>query len=224
MKGKVLVSVFIVVLLSFVSVVAFASHPLTTDDAGVLGAGGYELEVGYNNAYSDENIRNITSGISLKHGITDKLDLGLALPYQIDPVNNERFGEVALSLKFSLIKNLLAISYTNECGESSYALNAICSYEFKPFITHYNLGYLQSGDKTINGITNYSAAIEYPFEKIDFAAEVLGKDNGSSQSGFVDWLIGVRYKLNEKNIVSAGLGKSFKDASNNVVLGYHLNF
>ena len=223
-KSKMLILVFIVMLLSFVSIVVFASHPLTTDDAGVLGTGNYELEVGYNNAFSDTDIRNITSGVSLKHGITDKLDLGLSFPYQVDPVSNERFGEAALSLKFSLIKDLLAISYTNECGESSYALNGIFTYEIKPFTTHYNLGYLQSGDKTVNGITSYSAAIEYPLEKIDFVAEVLGKDDGSSQSGFVDWLIGVRYKLNEKNIVSAGLGKSFKDVSNNVVLGYHLNF
>jgi len=223
-KSKMLILIFIVALLSFAGVSAFASHPLTTDDAGVLGTGNYELEVGYNNAFSDSDIRNITSGISLKQGITDKLDLGLSFPYQIDPVSNERFGEAALSLKFSLIKDLLAISYTNECGESSYALNAICSYEFKPFITHCNLGYLQSGDETINGITNYSAAIEYPLEKFDVVGEVLGNDDGTSQSGFANWLVGLRYKLNEKNIVSAGFGKSFKDASNNVVFGYHLNF
>lgn len=224
MKSKMLVMFSVVGLLFLPAAGAFASHPLTTDDAGVLGSGNYEVEVGYNNAFSENDIRNITSGVSLKHGVTDKLDIGLSFPYQIDPVSNERFGEAALSLKFSLIKDLLALSYTNECGESSYALNAICSYEIKPFITHYNIGYLQSGDETINGITNYSVAIDYPLEKFDVVGELLGKDDGGSQSGFVNWLVGLRYKLNERNIISGGFGKSFKNTSNNVVLGYHLNF
>ena len=79
---------------------SFAAHPLTTDDIGIVEMGKYEMEIGYDNCKNQGQLRNHSCGLSLKHGISQKLDNGVSFPFHIEPKPAERLGKVSLSLKF----------------------------------------------------------------------------------------------------------------------------
>lgn len=63
---------------------AWASHPLTTDDAGTQGQGHFQLEV--NGQYDHDKESGITTtggqaAAALTYGITDAIDLSIGVPY-----------------------------------------------------------------------------------------------------------------------------------------------
>ena len=67
------------------STVAFATHPLITDDAGTIGAGKTQLEV--NGEYGHEKEDGVTiettqGAASLSYGLNESMDLVIGLPYQ----------------------------------------------------------------------------------------------------------------------------------------------
>ena len=198
----------------------FAAHPLTTDDVGIVDIGKYELEVGYDNVKEEDILRNHSCGVSFKHGITDKMDVGISLPYQIKPKLTEPLGTTTLGLEFLLIKDIFAFSINNELGSKEYFLNGIISKNIKPFDLHLNFGYEASGDEYIEGEMVYSAAVEYPLEKIDFVGEIVGRENE-----FENWLVGIRYKLGEITAVNFAYGnKDFSKNNEKIAFGFHTEF
>ena len=95
----------------------FAAHPLATDDAGTVAPATNELEATYDTRHIPGTHRTHSSDITLKQGITNRMDIGINVPYQIDPPCEERFGCVSLLVKMSLIEELLTFSIANEMGE-----------------------------------------------------------------------------------------------------------
>ncbi|MFA5779708.1 MAG: hypothetical protein WC947_06195 [Elusimicrobiota bacterium] len=199
--------------------VLFAAHPLTTDDIGTVEIGKYELEVGYDNC-KDENIfRNHSCGLSLKHGITEKMDIGISFPYQVEPKPAEPLGMTTLGFKFLLLKDIFALTVNNELGSSEYFLNGIFSREIQPVTVHANIGYAVSGDENTEGEIIYSSAIEYPLEKIDLVGEVVGE-----KIGLQNYLLGVRYKLADISSLNFAYGKGFKNTGEKISFGFHTEF
>ena len=204
---------------SILGSVLFVAHPLTTDDIGTVEIGKYELEVGYDNC-KDENIfRNHSCGLSLKHGITEKMDIGISFPYQIKPKPAEPLGTTTLGFKFLLLKDIFALTVNNELGSSEYFINGIFTREIQPINVHANIGYAVSGDENTAGEIIYSSAFEYPLSKIDLVGEVVAE-----KIGLQNWLVGLRYKLGEVTSLNCAYGNGFRITNEKIAFGFHTEF
>jgi len=201
------------------SSVLFAAHPLTTDDIGTVDAGKYELEVGYDNCKGESELRNHSGGISLKHGVTEKMDIGISFPYQIEPKPAEPFGTTTLGFKFLLVKDIFALTVNNELGLSEYFINGIFTREINPITVHANIGYAVSGDENAEGEIIYSSAVEYPMEKIDVVGEIVAE-----KIGLQNWLLGLRYKLGEITSLNCAYGNGFRNTDEKIAFGFHTEF
>lgn len=197
----------------------FAAYPLATDDAGIVRQGSYELEVGYDNCRDENELVNQTCGISFKHGITGKMDIGLSVPFQVDPADEDRLGASALTLKFSLIEDMLAFSYSNETGEKDYFVNAIFTKEFSSAKVNLNAGYLSAGDETVKGVGAYGVSLEVPVKKFEAVGEAQGQEGGEGSC-----LAGLRYRVSDNFFVAAGFSRQFTRNTNRGTAGFHLEF
>lgn len=197
----------------------FAAYPLATDDAGTVTVAEYELEAGYDNC-RDENERiNTACGVSFKTGITEKLDIGLSFPYQVDPDQDENLGEASLSIKFALVKDMAAVTFTNEFGAKGYFVNAIYTKEFPIATCNLNAGYLSSGDESVRGAGSYGVSLEFPVHAFDIVGEVQGQEGGTGSA-----LAGLRYRVSQPFFVATGVSKSFKTDENTLTAGLHIEF
>lgn len=198
---------------------AFAAYPLATDDAGTVQPNAFELEASYDTLKDETNSRAQDLGISFKHGITDSFDIGFSFPCRLHPGVVERVGEASLGLKFSLVKDLLAFTVTNELGEKEYLLNAILSKEFGTLKTHFNAGYLSTGEEDRKGNASWGLAAEYPLKQCEAVAELKGEEGGA---GF--FLLGLRYRLNETFFISAGAARALEADRYRFTGGFHFEF
>ncbi len=222
MKGFFKFSVFCVLsfmfLVCFVPVV-FSAYPLSTDDAGVLGQTGSELEFCYDNTKIEDAPRTQVFDFSFKHGLTNKMDVGIFFPILIDPKPEESFGMATLGLKFQVVKDVLAFSLTNTLGLTEYFLNGVLSKEISPATLHLNLGYQATGVENIKGSINYSSAIEYPVKKSDFVFEILG-----DEEGLQGYLLGLRYNVNDNFSLAFAYGNGFDKTNERITFGFHYGF
>jgi len=212
-------SILVFLSVSLVGSVLLVAHPLSTDDIGIVNKTNYELEVGYDNCKSGDELRNHSCGISLKHGITEKMDIGISFPYQIKPKPVEQFGTTTVGFKFLLIRDIFAFSVNNELGSKEYFINGIFSREISPLTFHFNFGYEASGDENIEGKIIYSSAVEYPLTKVDLVGEVIGE-----KIGLQNWLFGLRYKLGDVSAINCAYGNGFKGTDEKITFGFHTEF
>ena len=83
------------VLLLGVPAIAFASHPLITEDTGVLGKGVSQLEL-HGERIRDNGARDTESALTLSHSIADKADFQVEVPLSD--------GDALLSLKWRFLE------------------------------------------------------------------------------------------------------------------------
>ena len=196
-----------------------AAYPLATDDAGTVKVSGYELEAGYDNCKDGNDLINKTCGVSFKHGVTDKMDIGLSLPYKVDPAANENMGAATFSFKFALVKDMLALSFANELGEKDYFVNAIYTKEFSFVRCNLNAGYLSTGDETVKGRGSYGISAEYLIKSFEIVGEIQGQEEGTGNG-----LAGLRYRIIDTFFVAAGVSKAFSTDENKLTAGFHFEF
>lgn len=172
---------------------AEAARPLTTDDAGTVEAGKFEMEAGYGHEDFGESNRGLSWG--LKHGITEKMDLGVATGWQFDP--DEGAEEVSVGLKWSLIPVKdkfpgFSFSAGFTPGESEYSLLGILTQPLgKKLSLHFNLGYTVP-EAFKDGVIFWGGAAEYAVhEKINLVGEVIGEEDISDNNEDCrSWLLG----------------------------------
>ncbi|PIU50707.1 hypothetical protein COS91_08265, partial [Candidatus Desantisbacteria bacterium CG07_land_8_20_14_0_80_39_15] len=151
----------------------YAARPFSTDDAGTVGPGEFELELGYD--FGDAaGVGQGNLGIGFKHGLTEKMDIGVGFAHTFVPAQPEGLSPVSLSLKFAALKDLVAVSFSHELGGSAYSLNSAFTREFGPVEVDINLGYSATGNSNLPGSISYAIALIYGFEKVDVGCETSG--------------------------------------------------
>ena len=195
----------------------WAARPLDTDDAGTVERGKSEAELFFEYCQYRPDGSCQVPGVTVKHGLTDMLDIGLGFSHSTDrdaEGNTLGWGvsPLEVGLKFALLKGKevwpdISISAGFETGSPEYGMNLILSREHGPWGVHYNLGYDASGEAMVNGSMRTSMAAVYAFsdrvricgelggEIMDDGSEVLGNSGligGSVTIGPVDWDLGFR--------------------------------
>lgn len=197
----------------------FAAHPLTTDDAGIVEINKHELEIGYDDCKKEDELRNCSAGLSLKHGVTGRFDIGVSFPYQVQPEAQEQLGTATVGLKFLLVKDLLALTVNNELGAGAYFLNGIVSHGISLVALHLNIGYLATGDAGVKGDVIHSFAVEWPMSMLDLVGEVTG-----TEASYKNYLVGFRYKIEDVMALNLAYGNGFSEVEQKIVLGFHSEF
>lgn len=132
---------------------AFATHPLVTDDTGVQGEGGIQLEM--NTDWSRQNgAAGHVGAFTFTYGVTDQLDLFLNLPQTFQSTTGTGTGDISLGAKWRYYdEDGLSLALKPEFftpsgdadkglgnGRSSMALTGIASYELGAWTLHGNVG------------------------------------------------------------------------------------
>jgi len=203
----------------FVSTALFGAYPLTTDDIGTVDINKFEVETSYDNCGNNNELWDRSCAFSLKHGVTEKMDIGLSFPIKLCPCENERVGAAVLGLKFLLFKNIAAFSFSNELGGKEYFLNGIISKELSPVIAHVNAGYLATGDETLKGAMTHGCGLEYPIGRFGLVGEIVGEE-----MGLRNWLAGVRYRIDDYILIGGAVSDGLGDVNDRVTVGLHTEF
>jgi len=166
----------VVVVVLLWSGLAFAAHPLITDDTGTQGKGKFQLEVNGEFNYDKETEEGVTTketggevAAILSYGIVDNLDIVLGVPYQWFKVKEDGdvtdkedgISDMSLELKwgfyekdglsFALKPGITLPTGDDEkglgTGRATYSLYFITTKEIEPWAFHLNLGYGRNENK-----------------------------------------------------------------------------
>ncbi|MGB9721943.1 MAG: hypothetical protein ACPL28_10760 [bacterium] len=187
---------------------AFAARPFGTDDAGTVSPAGYELEIGY-----DFWKEMGAFGVGFKHGLTEKMDVGIGFGFNVLSEPKKSFMPSELCLKYAIVPDLFATSFTTEIGANAYNLNGIITRCFGALEVDANIGY-GTADSTIT----YAGAIIYSMGNFTVGGEVSGDKENQ------DWLVGGRYTIREGLMIDVGFTGDFEFEEKLVTLGLHYEF
>lgn len=206
---------------------SWGARPLTTDDAGTLGSGAWEIEEGYELAQPKGGGNNSGSlGTALKYGLLPNFDLGIEAPYSVSSPNGMGDATVKGKLSFNEAAALgINVKLTNAdaasglgSGYMDCGINGILSHGIGSVTLHLNLGYTivgqAGGSNSENNIFSYAAAIEHPFnDRINLMAEIFGSSTPSLTTNPLDLLFGLNWALNDVFVLDGGLDLGLTDAS-----------
>jgi hypothetical protein len=193
----------------------YGARPFATDDAGTVEQGLHELEFGMD-FWSEE----ATLGTGFKHGLTDRVDLGIGFGYVIAPEEDEGFENAELGVKFALIPNVFSASLAGTFGDAAYTINSIVTQALGPLEIDGNVGYETTGIADEAGTVVYGLAVF-----LDVGSVALGAEGAGDKDGLQYWLIGGRYAVMEGFAIDAGIVGGFEeDADMNATAGIHYEF
>jgi hypothetical protein len=197
-KGSRSQFVFCLHLVLLVVMSASAARPFTVDDAGTVESGIFELE-----AACDYWKNSAVATIGLKHGITERMDLGIGIGYIPAPSDEKKFTGADVGLKFALIPDLFSVSFGATFGEPAYNITAIMSKSFGSVNIDLNLGY-EAEASVKDADLFYGAAIVYEFKRLGAGVEFSGTEEK------IDWWqIGARFAITDWMKFDAGIGGDF---------------
>ena len=216
---------------------SFAARPLSTDDAGVVDKGYFEVETGLE--YTNQSDKEFALSLVIKRGILDNLDLGIEIPYKfIDfgtDAKTDGFDDIKITSKYNFLAegNILpamSVSFSLKTdsgnndkslgtGGKEYALNSIFSKSLDKLTLHFNLGYTIKDDlpdQDLRDILTYGLAIEYPLnERCNLVSEITGENERryDFDDNLMSGLVGFNYVVNENIAYDLGLGFEISEAS-----------
>lgn len=177
-----------------------AARPFFTDDAGTVERSAFELE-----SASDYWKDFASFGTTLKHGLTDKMDLGISFGYLAVPLERRAAQPLELSLKYNFVPEHFSASFTGSFSSATYAVNAIYTHSFKAFSGHANMGF-EAADAIREMVLTYGLAAVYNLGIAAIGAEIGGVDG---ELNF--WQFGFQINLLQWLAFDTGIGGDFGD-------------
>ena len=191
------------------------ARPFTTDDAGTVETGVHELEVGCH-FWSED----VSFALGFKHGLTERMDLGVGFGYVMSPEENAGFVPAELGVKFALIPDVFSASLAGSFGDAVYAINGIVTQSFGALEIDGNFGYEATGTTDEVGTVIYALALI-----LNAGQYAVGVEGGGDKDGLQAWLVGGRYASFKGFAVDAGISGGFEeDADMTATLGLHYEF
>ncbi|OGC41905.1 hypothetical protein A2Y85_01055 [candidate division WOR-3 bacterium RBG_13_43_14] len=212
MFNKIITSLLIIL----VTGLAYAARPFFTDDAGTVEAGIHELEFGL-----DYWPDNSAVSVSFKHGLTNRMDIGIGFGHIFEPDEINGFTSLEIGLKYVLLTDLLAASVVVNPGDPSYVFNGILSHGFGPFCINLNTGYTVTTMPDDNSSIIYALGILYDFPRFTVGLEASGNDDNLDT-----WQIGGNICLIPALRFDLGLSGGFEDIGDSMLMtgGLHYEF
>jgi hypothetical protein len=183
-----------------------AARPFVTSDAEPVQPPLYEIEMG-SYFWSDD----ASLVLEFKHGLTDRMDMGIVLCYIIEPEQEERFGTAEMGFKFGLIPGFLAFGISSEYGMTAYKVKGIVTKYIGPFKCNGNIGYKATGIDTEAGMFYYSVGAAYKQPMYQAGGDIQGDTDG-----LYKWLIGGNYRLTDAIRIDAGISGGFDEDDDNL--------
>ena len=229
---------------------SFAARPLSTNDAGTVEKGTFEVEYGIE--YTDGFDNETTMSLAVTRGLLDNLDLGIEVPYGFidakQASDSDGFSDISVCTKVILLMDKeifpdlsLAFAYKSDSGnydkglgtgKPEYSLSSIFSKSFESFALHSNVGYSfkeDFDDEDNEDVLTYGLAIEYSLnDKFNLVGEVFGDTvlKRKFQDNSCSALLGVNYAITDNIVLDfgAGTGISRVDPDFKVTLGITIGF
>ncbi len=197
-----------------VAAAAFAARPFFTDDAGTVETGMHEFEAGLE-YWSD----NIALSFGFKHGLTDRMDMGIGFAHVMQPDEISGFTNIEMGVKYALISNMLSASAAVSPGAPGYALTAILSRAFGPIAFNLNAGYEVTPLTDNNGTLFYALGAVYEMNRF-----TLGLEAGGNEDNLDAWQIGGSAGIMTDVRIDLGLSGAFEDIENSLLLTAGLTY
>ena len=211
------------------STVAFAARPLTTDDAGTVEKGKFQLETGFDFTRQDNHDKEFTPSVTLTYGLFERMDIGIGSAYLfIHPAEEKKvngFSDTPLKVKYRFldqkdwipafaISGTLKIPTASESnglgsGKVDFNINTIFQWNLsKRWQLYTNFGYTVIGEHKVNDEFNYSIAGQFVLsDKWALVGEIVGVNNfnGHKSDDPISGLVGIQYMLSDNFVLDAGV-------------------
>ena len=147
-KSYMLFKVFKVLVLLYATLPLHAARPLINDDASTVEMHKYEMEVA-----ADYWKDQAQTGLTFKHGLTERMDLGISFGYCALPQDLRAFSHADIGFKFALMLDLIAASFKICPDQSLYTINGILSKELSFLNFDLNFGMKALGESNEGNLT-----------------------------------------------------------------------
>ena len=179
----------------FITAQAHAARPFATDDAGIGSAATFELETA-----ADGGRDQFSPGFCLKHGLTPRMDIGFSAAHQTLPEIERAFSPAELGLKYGIIPDVLACSFSAAFSDPAYSANLIFSHGLNNWTIHANLGYEAVGGTRESAIC-YGLCPCIEIGRVTTGLEICG-----NHTALPDWRLGSQCRICEWCSIDAGIG------------------
>lgn len=163
----------------------FAARPLSTEDAGTVDRGTFELELAFDYLRGEERDKYYFPSAQLKYGPLERMEIGASLGYIFRDVPEgnrvDGWSDLYTYLKYRIweegeyypaftLKPLIKFptaSWKNDLGsgKTDYALGAIFSKSISDLKLHFDAFYFFIGEEGEMDILSTGLALEYEFAK-----------------------------------------------------------
>ena len=208
---------------------AFAARPLTTDDAGTVEKGKFQVETGFDFIRQDNHDKEYFPSLTLTYGLFERMDIGVGSAYLfVNPVEGKKvngFSDTPLKVKYrfldqkdwipsfavsgTLIMPTASKSKGLGSGKVDFNINNIFQWNLsKRWQLYANFGYTFIGEHQVNNEFNYSIAGQFVLsDKWALVGEVFGLNNfnGNKSDDPISGLVGIQYMLSDNFVLDAGM-------------------
>ncbi|MBM4337927.1 MAG: transporter [Deltaproteobacteria bacterium] len=209
---------------------AFAARPLTTDDAGTVEKGKFQVEGGFDFTRQDNHDKEYFPSLTLTYGLFERMDIGIGSGYLfLHPVEGKKvngLSDAPLKVKYrffdqkdwipsfavsgTLVTPTASKSKGLGSGRADFNLNTIFAWNLSQRWQLYtNLGYTFIGEHRVKNEFNYSAAGQFVLtDQWTLVGEIFGVNNfnGHKRDDPISGLLGIQHCLiSDKLILDAGV-------------------
>ena len=213
---------------------ALASHPLISEDTGVLERGEWEFEL-HGERARDSDLRRSDVAVKLGYGFTDKATLEVELPYVREEVDGETVkgrGDASLAVKWRFYeKDGMSLAFKPDlllptgrdeeglgAGKLRWAANLAAGYETGEFEFRLHVGYTDNrntlGER--RSLWHASAAMLYEIAKGLKLAADYGRDSQPDPTAGThgrELVLGAIYELTPSVELGLGVKKALNDSA-----------